>query len=59
MLLKQIFGGQADNVLSQIRNGFTDDFEKIKIDESITKFPSEKINGKIKKDISVGESPSD
>ena len=55
MLLKQIFGGQADNVLSQIRSGFTDDFENIKIDKNIIEFPVEKINKKIKKDISVGD----
>ncbi len=55
MLLKQIFGGQADNVLSQIRSGFTDDFENIKINKNIIEFPVEKINKKIKKDISVGD----
>jgi len=55
MLLKQIFGGHADSVLSQIRNGFTNDFDSVKIDESIIKFPIERINKKIKKDISVGD----
>jgi len=55
MLVKQIFGGQTDSVLSQIRSGCTNDFENTKIDETITKFPVEKINKKIKKDISVGD----
>jgi len=55
MLIKRVFGASSDTILSQIRNAFTDNFENIKIDDSITKFPVEKINSKIKKDTSVSD----
>ncbi len=39
VLIKRIFGGQADAILSKIRTVFTDDIAKKKIKSSITEFP--------------------
>lgn len=47
-LLKRIFGSQADNILAQIRKGFTQDIEKQKIDLSLIEFPSFEINKELK-----------
>jgi len=56
VILKQIFGGQADAVLSQIRRAFsTDVAEKSRIEPEITKFPVAAIYEQIKVDMSVGE----
>ena len=55
MLIKRVFGASADSVLSQIRNAFTDNFDSVKIKDTILEFPVEEINSKIKKDISVSD----
>jgi uncharacterized protein with ParB-like and HNH nuclease domain len=39
VLIKRVFGGQADTILSKIRTVFTDDVSKTKIKGSITEFP--------------------
>ena len=43
VLIKRIFGTQADNILSKIRSVFTDDVSKTKISTAITEFPSDSI----------------
>lgn len=54
VLIKKIFGGQADAILTQIRKAFTTDIKKTKMKE-LTSFPSSEIFSNIKKDISVGD----
>ncbi len=55
ILIKRVFGGSSDNVLSQVRNAFTNNFEEIKIKDEIIEFPVSMINSKIKKDTSVSD----
>lgn len=55
VLLKKIFGGQADSILTQIRRGFTSDVINTPIDSTLSNFPVDMINNNIKKDISVGD----
>ena len=55
VLIKKIFGGQADSVLSQIRRTFTDNVLEVKINTEITDFPIDTIFKHIRKDTSVGE----
>jgi uncharacterized protein with ParB-like and HNH nuclease domain len=58
VLVKRIFGGQADNILSKIRTVFTDDITKSKIKDSITSFPYDSIVKELKgttKDITFDE----
>jgi len=55
VLIKRIFGSSADTLLSQIRNAFTDDFNKYKINDKLDIFPSELISKKIKKDTSISD----
>jgi uncharacterized protein with ParB-like and HNH nuclease domain len=56
VILKQVFGGQADAILSQIRRAFVVDVTaKPKIAPEITQFPVAGINEQIKVDMSVGE----
>ena len=55
VLIKRIFGSSADTLLSQIRNAFTDDFNKNKINDKLDIFPSELISKKIKKDTSISD----
>ena len=54
VLIKKIFGGQADAMLTQIRKAFTSDIKKNKIIE-LNLFPVAEIYNNIKKDISVGD----
>ena len=60
-LIKRIFGGQSDAILTQMRKAFTDNqngedkFDELKIQHDISGFPSAKINQKIRRDISVGD----
>lgn len=54
MLIKRVFGASSDTVLSQVRNAFTEDFNKIKIID-LESFPMEAINKTIKKDISISD----
>ncbi len=55
VLIKRLFGGTSDSVLSQLRKTFTDDISKVKIKEEITYFPIDTIFDQIRKDTSVGE----
>lgn len=55
VLIKKIFGGQADSVLTQIRKAFTSDIKNLKIKPEITEFPVIEINKNIKKDTTVGD----
>lgn len=48
VLIKRIFGGQADTILSKIRTVFTKDVSKKKIDSSITEFPYDLIVKELK-----------
>lgn len=54
VLIKKIFGGQADAILTQIRKAFTPDIKTTKIIE-LASFPKNEIFNNIKKDISVGD----
>lgn len=54
-LIKRLFGGTSDNVLSQIRRGFTDDLENKPIAEGITRFPVALINSQIRKDTGISD----
>lgn len=53
VLIKKIFGGQADSVLNQIRKSFTSDIKILKIRPEITEFPIDDINRNLKKDTAV------
>jgi uncharacterized protein with ParB-like and HNH nuclease domain len=55
VLIKRLFGGTSDNVLSQMRRTFTDKIIEIKIKPEITNFPIDSIFKHIRKDTSVGE----
>ena len=55
VLIKRIFGGTSDSVLSQIRRTFTDNVTEMKIKPEITSFPISSIFNHIRKDTSVGE----
>jgi len=55
VLIKRLFGGTSDNVLSQMRRTFTDNVLETKIKPEILKFPNESIFKHIRKDTSVGE----
>ncbi|NLL27216.1 MAG: DUF262 domain-containing protein [Bacteroidales bacterium] len=55
VLIKKIFGGQADSILTQIRKAFTSDIKNLKIKPEITEFPVNDINKNIKKDTTVGD----
>ena len=58
VLIKRIFGGQADTILAKIRSIFTDDVSKTKIKSSITEFPYDLIAKELKgttKDISFDD----
>lgn len=55
VLIKRLFGGTSDNVLSQMRRTFTDKVSEVKMKPEITNFPIESIFKHIRKDTSVGE----
>ena len=58
VLVKRIFGGQADQILSSIRNVFTKDISKYAIEENIKDFPIAKIQSKLKgttKDMAIDD----
>ena len=55
VLIKKIFGGQADSVLTQIRKAFTTNITDEKIKQEITEFPVNEIFRNIKKDTTVGD----
>lgn len=55
MLVKRVFGGQADTVLAQIRRSFTSDFSKKYIEDNLIEFPSASIYVNIKKNVGISE----
>lgn len=55
VLIKKIFGGQTDSILTQIRKSFTTDFKSTKIKSELSKFPVKDIFSNIKKDTTVGD----
>ena len=48
VLIKRIFGGQADTIIARIRTVFTSDISKIKIKSSIATFPFDAIVNELK-----------
>ncbi|MBP2619106.1 MAG: DUF262 domain-containing protein [Chryseobacterium sp.] len=55
VLIKRLFGGTSDSVLSQIRKTFTENINELKIKPEIFTFPSESIFKYIRKDLSIGD----
>ena len=58
VLIKRTFGGQADAIIAKIRNVFTNDISKKRIDESIDEFPYYSIVKTLKgttKDITIDD----
>lgn len=55
VLIKRIFGGNSDSVLSQMRRIFTDNVADIKIKDEITSFPIDTIFSHVRKNMSVDD----
>lgn len=55
VLIKRLFGGTSDNVLSQMRRTFTENVAESKIKTEIKTFPIDTIFKHIRKDTSVGD----
>lgn len=55
VLIKRIFGGNSDSVLSQMRRIFTDNVADIKIKDEITFFPIDTIFSHVRKNMSVDD----
>jgi uncharacterized protein with ParB-like and HNH nuclease domain len=53
VLIKRIFGGTSDNVLSQIRKAFTNDISKKPFESDLSIFPIDNINENTKKDTGI------
>ena len=54
-LVKRLFGGTSDSVLSQIRKSFTGDVSKNPINSDLISFPIDSINSQIKKDTGISD----
>jgi uncharacterized protein with ParB-like and HNH nuclease domain len=54
-LVKRLFGGTSDSVLSQIRKSFTQDVSKNPIKSDLNAFPIDSINSQIKKDTGISD----
>lgn len=54
-LVKRLFGGTSDSVLSQIRKSFTEDVSKNPIKSDLISFPIDSINSQIKKDTGISD----
>lgn len=52
-LIKRIFGGTSDSVLSQIRKAFTSDVSKVAIEFDTPNFPIKSINENTKRDMGI------
>ncbi|MDF9827589.1 uncharacterized protein with ParB-like and HNH nuclease domain [Ereboglobus sp. PH5-10] len=52
-LVKRIFGGHSDSILSQIRKAFTSDISKEKILPAVSSFPVDKIQDQFSKDLGI------
>ncbi|PZU82230.1 MAG: DUF262 domain-containing protein [Chryseobacterium sp.] len=55
VLIKRVFGGTSDSILSQIRRTFTDNINELKIKPEINSFPVDSIFNFIRKDLSIGD----
>lgn len=55
VLVKRLFGGTSDNVLSQIRRTFTDDVSVDPIKSDLASFPIDTINSQIRKDTGISD----
>ncbi|MFM0050996.1 DUF262 domain-containing protein [Caballeronia grimmiae] len=55
VLIKRIFGGTSDSVLSQMRRAFTTDVSKNPMEFDITEFPVAAINENTKRDAGITE----
>jgi uncharacterized protein with ParB-like and HNH nuclease domain len=55
VLIKRIFGGTSDSVLSQIRRAFTDDVVKDPIQLNYSEFPIEKITENTKREMGISD----
>jgi uncharacterized protein with ParB-like and HNH nuclease domain len=53
VLIKKLFGGSPDTVLSQIRKAFTNDVSKKAIEVTTPLFPTEIINKNVKRDAGI------
>jgi len=54
-LVKRLFGGNSDTILSQIRRTFTSDVTKEPIRSEITSFPIETINNEIRRNAGISD----
>jgi len=54
-LVKRLFGGTSDNVLSQIRKAFTEDVTKTPIPDGLSHFPVDTVNSQLKKDSGISD----
>lgn len=54
-LVKRLFGGASDSVLSQIRKSFTEDVSNSPIKSDLVSFPIDSINNQIKKDTGISD----
>ena len=54
-LVKRLFGGTSDSVLSQIRKAFTDDVSVKPIQDELKCFPVESVNSQIRKDTGISD----
>jgi len=54
-LVKRLFGGTSDSVLSQIRKAFTDDVSVKPIQNELKFFPVESVNSQIRKDTGISD----
>lgn len=55
VLVKRLFGGTSDNVLSQIRRAFTQNVTINPIEEDLISFPVELINKELKRETGISE----
>lgn len=55
VLVKRIFGGNSDSVLSQMRKTFTENVTDSKIKDSISSFPIDTIFSHVRKNMSIGD----
>ena len=55
VLVKRLFGGTSDTILSQIRRSFTEDVVNNPISDNTLLFPANSINGEIRKDTGINE----
>ncbi|CAH6810813.1 conserved hypothetical protein [Vibrio chagasii] len=54
-LVKRLFGGTSDSVLSQVRKAFTSDVTLAPISSDLSTFPAEAINKEIRKDTGISD----